>query len=169
MPGQASGGPAPPPARRGDVPLARGARRGGAALEFALVSVPLLLLLTAMLEFGWQLAINAGLEHGARHASRLGATGAGLGPGSAQQALTRAVLQQVPLLEASRFDLELRYWPDFAALGDAGKARPGPGGGGAVVEYRLRYTAPLLTPLGRAAWGRAIDHRAVVVVQNEPY
>lgn len=144
-------------------------RRGAAALEFALCALPLLLILTAMLEFAWQLAINAGLEFGARYAARLGVTGASLGAGTPQQALTRAVLDRVPLLQASRFTLELRFWGDLASLGNAATATSGMGGAGAVVEYRLRYSAPLLTPLGRAGWGQAIEHRAVVVVQNENF
>ncbi|WP_159993466.1 TadE/TadG family type IV pilus assembly protein [Roseomonas sp. 18066] len=147
----------------------RADRRGAAALEFALCALPLLLVLTAMLEFGWQLAINAGLEYGARHAARLGVTGTSLGAGTPQQALTRAVLRQVPLLQAARFTLELRYWGDLASIGNAAKATSGMGAGGAVVEYRLGYSAPLLTPLGRAGWGKTIEHRAVVVVQNENY
>jgi hypothetical protein len=144
-------------------------RRGTAALEFALCALPLLLLLTAILEFGWQLAINAGLEYGARHAARLGVTGASLGAGTPEQALTRAVLRQVPLLQPARFTLELRSWGELASIGDAARATGGMGGSGAVVEYRLSYSAPLLTPLGRAGWGRTIEHRAVVVVQNEAY
>ncbi|ONG44769.1 hypothetical protein BKE38_27330 [Pseudoroseomonas deserti] len=144
-------------------------RRGAAALEFALCALPLLLILTAMLEFGWQLAINAGLEFGARYAARLGVTGSSLGSGTPQQALTRAMLSRVPLLKPAHFTLELRYWGDLASIGNAAKATSGMGGAGAVVEYRLSYSAPLLTPLGRAGWGKTIEHRAVVVVQNENY
>lgn len=50
-------------------------RRGSAAIEFAIVASAFLALLMAVIETGYQFAVGAALDHGAREASRFAAGG----------------------------------------------------------------------------------------------
>lgn len=149
--------------------MIRRGRRGVAALEFALCALPLLALLTLAVEAGWQLAINAALENGARRASRLGLTGSMPAGGTREQAITRAVLEAAPILQAGRLEVTLRAYPGFAALSQPGAGQAGAGAAGQVVEYRLTYQQPVLGPLARAFWGATVEHAAVTLVQNEAF
>jgi hypothetical protein len=50
-------------------------RRGSAAIEFAIVASAFLAVMMAVIETGYQMAVGAALEHGARQASRFASGG----------------------------------------------------------------------------------------------
>jgi hypothetical protein len=145
-------------------------RRGAAALEFAVCAPAFFVLVLAVMELGWQFTVSAGLEHGARLAGRLGITGAAMPGGSRDLAsVTRAVLAGVPVLQAGRLTVAVHAYAGLDAFSAGQPPVEGTGGPSALVEYRLDYVQPWLTPFGRAAMGAALTHHAVVVVQNEPF
>lgn len=155
----------------------RGRCAGGTALEFAVVASALIALTLLVLETGWQLAIGAALDYGARAASRFGITGAAAPPGmtpvpaSRADALRAVVIQAAGgLLLDSRLTLNETSYASFGAIGTPQAGTPGAGTGGQIVEYNLSYTQPFLTGLAAAVTGSAsVVHTASVIVVNEPF
>lgn len=72
-------------------------RRGGAAIEFALVLFPLLILVFGIIEYGWVFFQQANVLSAAREGARLGVTvdqTSSPTPGSTAETRARAVLTQ---------------------------------------------------------------------------
>lgn len=154
----------------------RGSRSGAAAPEFAAVGTALLLFVFLVVEAAWQLALAAGLDHGVRRASRWAVTGEAPAPGATREdEVRRRILAAsgLPLVPAA-LTLEVENAGSVALLdapaGAPGAARPGAGGGGAVVRYRVAYRADALTPMGRALVpGGVLTHRVTFIARSEPF
>jgi Flp pilus assembly protein TadG len=156
--------------------MTRRSTEGAAALEFAIVALAFIALLMLALEVGWQMAIEAALNAGARSASRFGTTGAVVAPGITPAPTDRnsSIAQIVistsgGLLQPSRLQISEKTYPDFAAIA-GGAGTPGPGGASEVVQYTFEYAQPYLTPVAAAISGQSqFIHRVSVTVLNEPF
>lgn len=155
-------------------------RRGVAAVDFALVAPPLLLLLVGIFEVALLFTGNVLLQAGASNAARAGITGrvpAGL---AREEAIREAVAEATgPLLDPARLRIETMVYPSFGSIGrpepwddldgngrrdpgepfddvngngtwDADMGAPGAGGASEVVLYRLTYDWNPVVPMIRA-------------------
>jgi len=149
-----------------------GAAAGNASVEFGVVGACFVMLVMFAVESAWQFATAAGLDHGARGAARWAATGAAAPDGaSREQEVARRIVETSGLpLERARLTVALENADALATLDAPGGTRPGLGGGGATVRYRVSYEAPLLTPPARLVLARgALIHRLTVIARSEPY
>jgi Flp pilus assembly protein TadG len=172
--------------------------RGSAAIEFALCAGVLILLLSAIIEFGVMFAVDASLQAAVMSASRFGVTGAE-GEGMSRQAQILAIIDDrtLGLVDTGRMEISTRVYASFDQIGkpepfvdangnntfDAGEAFTdvngngtwdadlgvaGLGGAGDVVVYSLSYPWTALTPL-LAPFLNGTTLRAAVAVRNEPW
>jgi len=147
-------------------------RRGAGAVEFAIVASAFLTLLLLILEVAWQVAIAAGLDHGARQATRWVATGQAPPEGwSTESELRRRIVSASGLpLEPARLGVLAESFANPGALLTPGAAMPGLGGAEQVVRYRITYASPALTPIARGLLPAGeLLHTLSVIVRNEPY
>lgn len=149
---------------------------GAVALEFAIVGSALVTMFLLALEVGWQVAIDAALNAGARAASRFGSTGTTVAAGITPAPTDRnASIEQLTivtsggLLLPSRLQINEMSYASFAAL-SSGAGTAGPGDASQVVRYSFTYTQPYLTPIAAAITGQSqIVHSVTITVLNEPF
>ena len=150
---------------------------GAATLEFAIVGLVFITLVMLCMEVGYQMAIDAALNAGARAASRFGSTGATVAPKltpaptNRSDSIWQIVLQYSGgLLQISRLQISEQAYADFATLAGGRGGTPGAGGGGEVVQYTYTYTQPYLTPFAAALAGQSqVIHSVRLTVINEPF
>ncbi len=153
---------------------------GAAAIEFAFVAIPFLVLVFAIIELGLTFLVSMTLENALGNADRTIRTGAlQLNNGTAS-AFHKTVCDQMSWLGsscASSLVLDVRVLPSFAQTDDLAAPKTGatcfdPGGPGSIVLVRGYYKWPLITPLLQQAVGGAPGNRQVTfasVFANEPY
>jgi Flp pilus assembly pilin Flp len=173
-------------------------RRGASAIEFALVALPLLLLVVGVFEFAVMTAVAAMLESAALEAARFGATGQ-LPAGMTREARVREIVAERThgLVDTSRLEITVLVYEGFDRIDqpesyddangngiydpgesfedvngngtwDADQGRAGLGGSGDVVVYELVYPWTGITGL----MAPLFDGRALtssVPVRNEPF
>jgi hypothetical protein len=147
-------------------------RRGAAAVEFAFILPTFFLLILLVIETSWQMAIAAGVDHGARRGARWASLGAAAPDGMTRMdRLAEIVLTSSGLpLQASRLTITPTAFPSFGALATPEAGVAGLGGSDQVVRYVVEYRSTLLTPLDRlASISGLLTYRSVFVVQNEPF
>ncbi len=159
-------------------------RRGVAAAEFAIISLPVFLLLLGCAEVAWQLATGAALDHAALRASRYGITGSNTPPAwqtNGQQNVPSCRSQNIVwlvtrstggLLKAANLTVLTESWSNVSgSSAGAGTGTTGAGDGGRIVSYTLTYRQPFLTGAigGSLFGGDAFVHRAFLLVKNEPF
>ncbi len=151
-------------------------RRGTTTLETALVFIPFLTLMIAIVEIGWQFATAAMLDIGTLRAARFGITGQATRPGAPGDVTCRS--QYLPwMLSTStggflrQQNLTVTTLNYSSVSGVSGTGGAGAGTGGAIVRYDVTYPQPVLT----AGWLNLIGgpgtytHRAVILTKNEPF
>jgi Flp pilus assembly protein TadG len=166
------------------TPRRRLGRRGATALEFALVSIPFLVLILGTMEVAWQLATGAALDHAALKASRFGATGTNEIPAWQRGATAAADLPTCRttgitwlvsaatngfIRAGSNLTVTTRTWSNLGTLTGEGAANAGTGG--QITSYTIRYLQPFITgPVAAMLWGGAgFTHEATIVIKNEPF
>lgn len=174
--------PSKPPRRRLMPRLFRRLdRRGVAATEFALVSIPFFLVIIGCMEVGWQLATGAALDHAALRASRYGMTGADSPPSwqtTGQENVPTCRSENIPwvisrstngMLKTSRLTVTTTNWSNVSTV--TGGSTTGAGIGGRITSYALAYDQPFITGIvGRTLFGgNAFRHQAFLLVKNEPF
>lgn len=156
-------------------PTRRSLRCGAAAVEFAIVAASFIVVLLAIVEFGWQLAVAGALDFGLREASLFCAAGSACdGDQLAAMIVRRGVILDPARLgvRGEAFAFEGSGPPTaactFPSPGERGVAPPQPA---ELSRYCITYRQPWFTPLGRLwSGGEAfLDHRAQAVVRNEPF
>ncbi len=145
-------------------------------VEFALVSVPVIIMILGTLEVAIILFVNVVMEGAIRDAARFGITGYTTG-GKSRETVIREIIDDRTLgfVDMSKVLITTIVYPDFDSIGpekyidangngqyDGGEtffdvngngawdANPGEssaGGAGAVVVYKVSYDWPLLTGL----------------------
>lgn len=158
-------------------------RRGVAATEFALVSIPFFIICIGIMEVGWQLATGAALDHSALRASRFGITGSNTPPTwqtQNQQNLPTCRSDNIRWLISestgsliknnSNLLITTASWSGVNGSG-TGTGTSGAGVGGQIVSYTITYTQPFITGVvATRLWGgTGFTHRAFLMVKNEPF
>jgi hypothetical protein len=153
-------------------------RRGAAAVEFAVISVPFLMLVIGILEVFVQMTTATSLDAAVLRASRFGITGqatkASLGPPPTvtcrSQSIPWIITRTAPFIRADRLQVVLRSFPSVSTI--TGPSTNGAGVGGQVVAFEITYAQPFIT----MAWSRlfsgvpaSITHRVTMYVRNEPF
>lgn len=166
----------------------RGWRRrceaGTVAIEFAAVSGGMLLGALLILELGWQLTVEMALNAGAREASRYGVTGQvpstaptlscsgqtlPAGDYRTQEIIEIVVAGSGCILRESLLSVRMSSYDGFSSVGATGGAA-GAGNGSQIVQYKLSYTAPVLTGIAATLLGSSVwVHQTTLTVKNEPY
>jgi Flp pilus assembly protein TadG len=153
---------------------------GAAAIEFAFVAIPFLVLVFAIIELGLTFLVSMSLENALTNVDRTIRTGALQTGGGDAASFRTAVCGEMSWLGsscASAITLDVRVLPSFADTNDlpapaATKTCFDPGGPGSIVLVRGYYKWPLITPLLQEAVGGAAGDRRVTfaaVFTNEPY
>ena len=156
------------------------AQDGAAAIEFAFVAIPFLILVFAIIELGLTFLVSMSLENALSSVDRTIRTGDVQAGGNDAGAFHQAVCREMSWLGgacASALTVDVRVLPSFADTDDLPAPQPGatcfdPGGPSSIVLVRGYYKWPLITPLLQEAVGGASGNRQVTfaaVFTNEPY
>ncbi|MEO3472901.1 TadE/TadG family type IV pilus assembly protein [Roseomonas sp. CAU 1739] len=157
-------------------------RRGVAATEFALISIPFLIMIIGSMETAWQLATGAALDHAALRASRYGITGSNAPPSwqttgqqnvpSCRSANIAWLVTQSTngMLKASNLSVTTATWASVSGAG-TGTGTAGAGTAGQITAYTLTYRQPFITGVVAATLfgGASFTHQAFLMVKNEPF
>jgi Flp pilus assembly protein TadG len=153
---------------------------GAAAVEFAFVAIPFLILVFAIIELGLTFLVSMSLENALNNVDRTIRTGALQANNDSATTFRDKVCGEMSWLGgscASSITLDVRVLPSFAQTNNLpppqdGKACFDPGGPKSIVLVRGYYKWPLITPLLQEAVGGAPGDRRVTfaaVFANEPY
>jgi Flp pilus assembly protein TadG len=178
-----------PPARSPKSPLSRGrgllrrftrAQDGAAAIEFAFVAIPFLILVFSIVELGLVFLVSMTLENALNNVDRKIRTGEFQTNGGTAASFKTAVCGQMSWLASScpgAITLDVRSVTTYTGTSTltapaAGKTCWDPGGPSSIVLVRGYYKWPLITPLMQSAIGGTSGNRLVpfaAVFANEPY
>ena len=167
------------PARRCCKPLGR---RGVAATELAIISIPFFIIIIGCMEVAWQLATGAALDHAALRASRYGITGSNTPPSwqtTGQQNVPTCRSQNIVwlvtqatggMLKSANLTVTTTSWSNVSGAG-TGTGTAGAGSGGQIIAYTLTYRQPFITgALASSLFGgNSFTHQAYLMVKNEPF
>ncbi len=156
------------------------AQDGAAAVEFAFVAIPFLVLVFAILELGIIFLVSMTLENALANVDRKIRTGEFQSGGGTAASYESAVCGQMSWLGAacgSALTVDVRVLPTFAdtatlATPDLTKACWDPGGAGSIVLVRAYYKWTIITPLMQSAVAGGNGNRlvtAAAIFTNEPY
>lgn len=170
--------------RRRRVHFLRG-RRGAALLEFAIIVLPLLLLIFGIIEIGLIFWAGYELENATAAAARLIRTGQAQNSGWTVAQLQAQLCQNVVILSncTSGVQLNVQTFPAFGGISTPnpvdqnGALRTNfsysPGGPGAIVLVTAFYEWQLSSPLTKAVFANLGDGnyllQASAAFRNEPY
>ena len=173
--------PSRPPGRTPKV-LRRFARAqdGAAAVEFAFVAIPFLVLVFAIFELGLVFLLSMTLENALMNVGRQIRTGQLQTSGGTAASFRTAVCGQMAWLGAacsSTIKLDVRTVTSFSGATSQttpadGKTCWDPGGPGSIVLVRAYYKWPLIAPLLRSGVASQDGNRVVTssaLFANEPY
>jgi Flp pilus assembly protein TadG len=157
------------------------AQEGAAAVEFAFIAIPFLVLVFSIFELGLVFLASMTLENALATVDRKIRTGEfQTSANNTQAAFRDAVCKQMSWLETScptAISLDVRVLPSFAGTKDleapSGATCWNPGGAGSIILVRGYYKWPVITPLLRSAVGVDGGGDRVIsfanVFTNEPY
>jgi len=158
------------------------AERGATAVEFALVSIPFLMLVLAMIELGLVFLVSLTLENAIIDVGRTIRTGEIQNANGTPGGFKTAVCERMNWLGdrcGDALSIDVRTFSDFssitAATADGTVPSPtawNPGAAGSIVLIRAYYAWPLVTPLMntgvQSADGKRIIYAATAFM-NEPF
>lgn len=158
------------------------AEQGATAVEFALVAIPFLMLIFAIIELGLVFLVSVTLENAVIDVGRTIRTGQVQTSGGNAASFKTAVCNKMSWLGAScasALSIDVRTFADYTTSNTAAAntVMPtpmswNPGSDGSVVLVRAYYTWPLITPLLntglQSANGKRIIYAATAFT-NEPY
>ncbi|MBD8892329.1 TadE/TadG family type IV pilus assembly protein [Roseibium litorale] len=175
--------------RAGLIRLFRGFKRdqrGVTAIEFAAVGIPFFMLLFGLIEFGLAFFVNQALDHATFESSRLLRTGQARNF-SKDQFATDLCENLSVLCVATRIEIDVRSFEDFAALADpdslpdmtdasgksTGTSSYTPGKASSIMVVRVLYRWPMFTSFTRMDAGDTGNMERLLystaVFRNEPY
>jgi Flp pilus assembly protein TadG len=161
-------------------PLRRFARAddGAAAIEFAIVAIPFLIMVFAIIELGLTFLVSMSLENAMMTVDRKIRTGDL--QSATQQKFVSDVCTEMSWLGpacATSITLDVRVLPSFATANNLGKPKADAvcfdtGGPKSIMLVRGYYRWPIITPLLQDAVDGSSGDREVIfaaVFVNEPY
>lgn len=162
--------------------LRRRRRDGVAAIEFAIVAIPFLILLFAILEIGGLLVLDASLENAMIETNRLIRTGQAQEGGLNREGFRTAVCDRMTIFSngcANNLFVDVRVVPQFRNQMPPQPTEDGfpqefqIGEAGDLILVRVWYRHRMITPLIQQAVSRFGDGNAIVAVttafKNEPF
>ncbi|USQ94972.1 TadE/TadG family type IV pilus assembly protein [Caulobacter sp. RL271] len=164
-------------ARRLAARFAR-AEHGATAVEFALVSIPFMVLIFAIIELGLVFLVSLTLENAIVDVGRTIRTGQVQTTGGTAASFKAAVCNKIGWLGGDcdgALSIDVRTFPDYTTGATATAPTTmswTPGGAGSTVLIRAYYTWPLVTPLLRTGLQDVSGKRviyAATAFTNEPY
>jgi Flp pilus assembly protein TadG len=162
-------------------------RDGVAAVEFALVAVPLFWLIFGMLEFGAMSIVQTSMDSAVAQAGRQIRTGIAQNGGFTKAQMEQQIcdnLNEIMSLEcAGNLYLDVDRYDSFADIGNGSPLNEGaidqaqlnynPGGANEVILVRAYYQWQIFTPMFGAIFSNMSDRRRLVVssmmFRNEPF
>lgn len=160
-------------------------RSGATAIEFAIVAMPFLAVVFAIIEFGLAFFINRVLDNSVADATRLIKTGQAQKQGLNEAEFKTAICQQLTtaLCNESRLEVDVRVFNSFSqiALPDlvdadgntTGRSSYATGNGGQIVVARVIYRWPMFTSLLQTNAGDTGNMERLLfstaVFRNEPF
>ncbi|MDX2177940.1 MAG: TadE/TadG family type IV pilus assembly protein [Bryobacteraceae bacterium] len=162
-------------------------RKGAAAVEFALVAVPLFWMIFGMIEFGAMSLVQTTLDNALNQVGREIRTGVAQSSGATKEQLQAKVcghLNQIMSLECEgKLFLDVDRYDSFANVGngtpvvngamDMGQLGYTPGGANEVILVRAYYEWQVFTPLFGSIFANMSDGKRLVVssmmFRNEPF
>lgn len=162
-------------------------REGAAAVEFALVAIPLFWMIFGMLEFGAMSIVQTTLDSALNQVGREIRTGSAQTGGKTKAQLEASIcnhLNQIMSLECSgNLFLDVDRYDSFANVGngtptlngaiDMGQIGYTPGGSSEVILVRAYYQWHVFTPLFGSIFANMSDGKRLVVssmmFRNEPF
>jgi Flp pilus assembly pilin Flp len=176
-----------------------GDERGVAALEFALILPPFLLLIIGTIEVALVIFIGSSIEAAVLQASRYGITNATI-PGVSREERVIDIVRESTygLVDMSTVEIETLVYDSYSDIGepepfedtngndvyedgepftdvngngqwDPDMGAAGLGGPSDVVVYTVTYDWGIITPFMRRVMGESIRHISTVAVRNEPF
>ncbi|WP_297512860.1 TadE/TadG family type IV pilus assembly protein [uncultured Caulobacter sp.] len=159
------------------------AERGATAVEFALVAIPFLMLVFAIIELGLVFLVSLTLENAVIDAGRTIRTGEIQNSGGTASSFKTAVCNRMSWIGASTcgsaLQIDVRTFADYATSATSASAGTvpttmnwNPGTAGSIVLVRAYYTWPLITPLLQTGLQSSNGKRiiyAATAFTNEPY
>jgi Flp pilus assembly protein TadG len=153
---------------------------GAAAIEFAFVAIPFLVLVFAIIELGLTFLVSMSLENALMNVDRTIRTGDFQMNGGTADKFRSDVCAEMSWLGSScesAISIDVRVLPSFAQTKDLPAPTKGatcfdPGGPRSIVLVRTYYSWPLITPLLQEAVGGPAGDRQITfaaVFTNEPY
>jgi Flp pilus assembly protein TadG len=153
---------------------------GAAAVEFAFVAIPFLILVFAIFELGLVFLVSLTLENGLAIVDRKIRTGDLQNNGVTASSYHAAVCREMSWLGAgcdTALTVDVRVMPSFANTANPPAPNPDapcfdPGGPDSIVLVRAYYRWPVITPfLGDAVAGGGGDRKvtSAALFKNEPY
>jgi Flp pilus assembly protein TadG len=158
------------------------AERGATAVEFALVGMPFLMLIFAIIELGLVFLVSITLETAVTDVGRTIRTGEVQVAGGTAAGFKTAVCNKLSWLGSKcegALRIDVRTFSDYASTNTSSSnlnvptnMNWDPGSPGSIVLVRAYYTWPLITPLLttglQSADGKRIIY-AATAFSNEPY
>ena len=158
------------------------AERGATAVEFALVGIPFLMLIFAIIELGLVFLVSITLETAVADVGRTIRTGQVQTAGGTASTFKTAVCNKLSWLGSKcqgALQIDVRTFSDYASTNTSSAnlnvpttMNWDPGSPGSIVLVRAYYTWPLITPLLttglQSANGKRIIY-AATAFSNEPY
>lgn len=160
------------------------AEHGATAVEFALVFMPFLMLIFAMIELGLVFLVSLLLENAIIDTGRTIRTGEVQTSGGTAASFKTAVCAKIGVIGSlscsTALQLDVRTYTDYSTSNTSAGATStvptsmqfSPGTAGSIVLVRAYYTWPLVTPLLQTglqnSGGRRIIYAATAFT-NEPY
>lgn len=160
------------------------AEHGATAVEFALVFMPFLMLIFAMIELGLVFLVSLLLENAVIDVGRTIRTGEVQTTGGTAATFKTAVCNRIGVIGsmscATALQLDVRTYADYSTSNTSAAATGtvptsmqfSPGTAGSIVLVRAYYTWPLVTPLLQTGLQNANGRRiiyAATAFTNEPY
>ncbi len=158
--------------------------RGSAAIEFAFVFMPFLMLVFAIIELGLAYLVSLLLENAVIDVSRTIRTGEVQSAGGTAASFKAAVCDKIGPIGSmncsSALQLDVRTYADYSSSNSSASSTAtvpssmqfSPGTAGSIVLVRAYYTWPLVTPLLQTGLQNANGRRiiyAATAFTNEPY
>lgn len=160
------------------------ARRGAAAVEFALIAGPFFVLMMAIMEVGLVFFTSAVMEDAVMQAARDVRTGEFQNDGGGRAEFLNLVCQSFGQIgDCDKLSVDVRTFDDFSSAAfpdpvvddefdDSGFAFE-PGGAGAVVLVRVFYRKKLITPSLGVGMANLADNEILLssatAFRTEPY
>lgn len=175
----------PPPAgRAGLFRRFRREGRGVVAIEFAILALPFIMMIFAVLETALVFLGELTLDQAVERVARIVRTGEAQTSGMTEAQFRQALCNEVSMLmNCSGLSIDLRTYPNYASLPSAPPKKNGdldttgfayaPGGANTIIALRVFYKWPIFTDIMRASLSDMRDGShlitATAAFKTEPY